>query len=120
MSAEAYGISDAARRCVEQVNLHVLAGAQGRWAAIRLSDGGSDGSPYDTKIQAAKHQLHPTQCCYILIPLFGMQEREAEFILRLNRDLYSKGIRLGIPDDPDIELMVPTRMESMPRGYHRR
>ena len=115
MSVNAFGVSDAARRCSEQVTLHILAGAAGRWAAIRLSDGGSDGIAYDTQTDAVRHQLHPQQCCYLRIPLFAMPEREAEVYMQMNRDLYAKGVRLGDPDAKhQSELMTPIRVESLP------
>lgn len=107
---DAFGITDSGRRCAEQINLHVLARATGRWAAIRLSDGGSDGNAYDTRADAIRLQLHPQQCCYIRIPLMGMPEAEAQSYMDLWRDLYDKGVRL---DDTDRDLMVPIRVENL-------
>jgi hypothetical protein len=107
---------EAARRCVDIVNQHVLNGLQGKWAAIRLSDGGSDGIPYDTQTQAKNHQLHPTLCCYIRIPLVGMYLREAQVFMQINRDLYDRGYRLGDPDTTT-EAMTPNRQEHV-RGFH--
>lgn len=114
MSVDAFGFEPAAYRCVEQVNLHVAAGAQGRWVAIRLSDGGSDGVAYDRKRDAIRHQLHEMQCCYLVVPLIGMQLREAQVYLDLYRHLYEKGVRLSDPDGP--ELMVPIREENIRRS----
>lgn len=92
--------SDAARRCSDVINLHVAAhkfNAFGKWAAIRLSDGGSDGVLYDTKADAVRHQLHETQCAYVCIPADGMGPREAEIYLEFNRKLYDNGMRLSDP-----------------------
>lgn len=108
---DAYGITDAARRCAEQVTLHVLAGATGRWCAVRMSDGGSDGIAYDTRDQAIRHQLHVHQCVYVVVPLLPMAEAEAQAYLDMWRDLYDQGVRLGHEGDKDP--MVPIRMENM-------
>lgn len=93
--------SDAARRCSDVINTHVAVhkfGAFGKWAAIRLSDGGSDGVMYDTKADAVRHQLHETQCAYVRIPLDGMSAREAEIYLEFNRKLYDAGMRMSDPE----------------------
>lgn len=93
--------SDAARRCAESVNLHVQAigdQAYGRWVAVRLSDGGSDGVLYDHKQDAIDHQLHETMCAYVSIPPGGMTVEDAEAYLRLNRMLYDAGCRLADPE----------------------
>lgn len=92
-------------RMCENVNLHVAAlghEASGRWVAIRLSDGGSDGNLYDRRAQAITHQLHWSQCCYVRIPPFGMMltPREAESYLTLHRSMYDAGYRLQDPDQP--------------------
>jgi hypothetical protein len=89
----------------DEVNMHVHAlgeAASGRWVAIRLSDGGSDGVMYDTRPQAITHQFHEKQCCYVRIPPFGqlMNPREAESYLVLHRSMYDAGYRLQDPQDP--------------------
>lgn len=111
MSLTAFGFSDAARRCSEVVNMHALAGAYGKWVAIRLSDGGSDGIAYDTRADAIQHQLHERLCCYISVPLGYMHVGEAEAFMKLNRDLYDKGMRLSDPAGKDA--MVPIRWENI-------
>ena len=111
MTLNAFGYSDAAKRCADTINMHVLAGAYNKWAAIRLSDGGSDGIAYDKRVDAIRHQLHEHQCCYILIPLVGMSPMEAEVFMKVNRDLYDKGMRLGDPQAKDV--MVPIRWENV-------
>lgn len=92
---------DAARRCADAVNNHLLAQGDsvvGRWVAVRLSDGGTDDVLYDTKKAAVKHQIHETQCAYICIPPGGMQVNEALSYLRTNRQLYAANMRLIDPD----------------------
>lgn len=88
--------SDAARRASEIVNLHLVAdpdGNRGRWVAIRLSDGRSDGVVYDDVIAAAQHQLHYTQCMYLTIPWGGLPAHEAEVLLTYHRRVYDAGNR---------------------------
>ncbi len=93
--------SDEARRCSDAVNLHVAGlgwDATGKWVAIRLSDGGSDGTLYDSKRDAVRHQLHEQQCCYVAIPPSGMNACSAESYLALHRKMYDAGMRLTDPD----------------------
>lgn len=94
-------MSDAAKRCSETVNMHLIADperAVNSWVAIRLSDGSSDNTLYDTKQAAVNHQIHETQCAYIMIPPTGMTLKQAENFLKLNRQLYAAGMRLSDPD----------------------
>lgn len=102
---------EAGRRCSDIIRLHILAGMAGQWAAIRLSDGGSDGIPYPSKKDAVRHQLHETLCAYVRIPRDDMPPAEAARFLGLNRLLYDKGLRLADPDGPDLEVIVPDRAE---------
>lgn len=93
--------SDAARRLSDAVNLHVAVGGNtGRWLAARLSDGGTDGTLYDTRRDAIEHQLHESLCCYVKIPVDGMPPRAAEAFLRIHRQAYDAGLRFTDPDDP--------------------
>jgi hypothetical protein len=80
------------------VTLAAIGGAVGCWIAVRLSDGGSDGSLYDTRADAVRHQLHETLCAYVKVPPGGMQPNEADIFLNYHRDLYDKGFRLPDPD----------------------
>lgn len=102
--------SDEARRCSDIVQLHLVAegtGAMGKWVAIRMSDGGSDNTLYDTKQQAIRHQLHEQQCCYLVIPPSGMNPRQAENFLKFNRAMYANGMRMIDPDS-DASVHIPT------------
>ena len=103
--------SDAAKRCSDMIRIHILAGMGGKYAAIRLSDGGSDGVAYDTRRDAIRHQLHERQCAYIKIPLDNMPPAHAERFLKIQRDLYDNGFRLCDPDGP--ELISPITDEGM-------
>jgi hypothetical protein len=93
--------SDAARRCSDAANLHVSAlgfDSVRKWVAVRLADGGSDGTLYDTKREAVRHQPHEHLCAYICIAPNGMSVCSAESFLSTHRKLYDAGFRLADPD----------------------
>ena len=93
--------SDEARRASDIVNLHLLAdpnGNRGRWVAIRLSDGGSDGTVYDCKCDAMRYQLHETQCVYVQILPDGLSAKNAQILIKMHREMYDKGLKM--PDPP--------------------
>lgn len=107
--------SDIGRRVSDTVHLHILGGSVGKWAAFRLSDGGSDGIPYDTRRDAIEHQLHEQLCCYIKITPDGIPPVDAYRFLQLNRALYDAGYRLADPDMPG-EPIYPNTVEEMTRA----
>lgn len=117
------GYSDSAKRCSDVVNLHLITGNWGKWAAIRLSDGGSDGIAYDTKADAVKHQLHETQCCYVYVPPDGMSPQAAETFMTINRRLYEAGMPLAHPDvdihapQTTIDSITMKRIRRLARDY---
>lgn len=93
--------SDHARRASDIINLHLVvdpAGNTGRWVAIRLSDGGSDGTIYDCKCDAIRHQLHEKQCVYVQIQPSGLSAKDAHILIGMHRDLYDANRKL--PDPP--------------------
>jgi hypothetical protein len=97
--------SDAARRASEAINVHISAlghEAFGKWVAVRLSDGSSDGVLYDHRREAVSHQFHESQCAYIRIPPFGqfIQPFEAEAMLTYHRSCYDAGYRVPDPEAP--------------------
>lgn len=100
-------ISDDGRRAADAINVHRVAGAVGRFVAIRLSDGGSDGQAYDTKADAVRHQLHERQCAYVCVPPAPATAAEMTRYLQLHREAYDAGYRFSDPDGPDV--MMPTR-----------
>jgi hypothetical protein len=100
--------SDAAKRCSDQVNLGVITGFVGKWVAIKLADGSSDGTFYDQRADAIEHQLHESLCCYIKIPPMGMTPEDAEKYLAINRKLYDAGFRLTDPADERMPIMPHT------------
>lgn len=93
--------SDEARRAADAVNLPLIYDPEGnrfRWVAIRLSDGGTDGTVYDCKCDATRHQLHETQCMYVQILPDGISVKECAALLRVYRGLYDSGHKM--PDPP--------------------
>jgi hypothetical protein len=92
------GHSDAAKRCSDIVTLHAICGQVGRWVAIKLADGDSDGVVYDHRADAVRHQLHEQLCAYVQIQPGGMQPCEAEVFLKYHRALYDAGFRLPDPE----------------------
>jgi hypothetical protein len=106
--------SDAGKRMSDILTTHYLAdraGNRGRWVAIRLSDGGSDGVVYDTVEVAAAFQLHYRQCAYIMIRDAIPGPLECDVILAYHRKVYDAGnlppYLQGVP------LSVPNLVENI-------
>jgi hypothetical protein len=119
--------SDAAKRCAEAVNLHIEANRAdifaviGKWIAVKLEDGRSDGNLYDRKADAVRHQPDEFACCYIRLPMTRMSLKEAEIFLQFNRNLHAAGARMP---DPEMNIDVPqeTRLTDvlyLPKGARR-
>lgn len=93
---------DRTRRAYDTIALHYEANRAnngediaGHWVAIRLSDGGSDGTLYPSKMHATRFQLHERQCAYICLPPFGqMSIKEIHRFLQINEAVYDAGGRL--------------------------
>lgn len=105
--------SDAARRCSDIINgfvIHQGENAWGKWAAIRLHDGSSDGVLYDRRSHAVRFQLHETLCAYIKIPPDGMSYAAAESVLKIHRQVYDSGARFVDPEI-DREPILPVTIE---------
>lgn len=94
----AHKITDRGRRLSEAVEYARARGGAGRFIAARLSDGRTDGAIYDTRDDAVRHQLHATQCAYLVVPPAPMPPAEATAWLDLHERLYDKGIDLQDPD----------------------
>lgn len=95
------GHSDSARRMADEVNLHYAAigwDAIGKWVAIRLEDGGSDHTLYDTRRDAVRHQFREEKCAYIRIQRDQIGVCEAQIMLTFHRQAYDNGFRLVDPD----------------------
>lgn len=109
---------DAARRFADNVRIHQLVLSwdemlAGRYMAVRLEDGWSDGTAYDTRTAAAVNQTRIAgYYLYFKIPAEPMSEREADFCLWYARRAYDNGWR----EDPAHDartLILPTRLEDV-------
>jgi len=101
-------LSDAARKASDEIMTHLVAlgaDAFGKWVAIRLSDGGTDGTLYETKAAAIDHQLHEHQCAYAQVLPGGMPAKDAEVFMQIHRRLYESGARIT---DPDRDMVIPS------------
>jgi hypothetical protein len=90
--------SDAAKRIADTFALHRIAdpyGNIGYWFAAALIDGRSDGTLYESKPDAIKHQHHNENWyTYIQIVPSSMTACEAEIMLKIARMIYDKGGRM--------------------------
>lgn len=97
-------LSDAARRAADAINGYCAFmdrdELRGKWIAIRLADGSHDGTLYDSKREAVRHQSDEFLCAYTSFRNLpqGTTVREMEIFLRFNRDAYDHGFRLPDPD----------------------
>lgn len=106
---------DTAKRASDIVTLAALAGDTGRWVAIRLIDGGYDGTVYDSREDAISHQLHPEHCTYVLIPPGGMTPNEAKHVIAYWRELTLHGVKDDRTDVqwPTIPLLAVDRQRQI-------
>lgn len=92
------GHSDAARRLSDTYNLHRAAGTTRGWIAVRLADGRSDRTVYETRAAAIVHQHHDENWrAYISLAAPVMTICEAASVLRWHRQ--QAGLRLADRDD---------------------
>lgn len=113
-------ITDRGRRLSEAVTLAGLAGGRGKWIAARLSDGRTDGNVYDTRADAIRHQLHETQCAYVMVPPDGaMPEADATAFLEVNEKAYDAGYRLSDPSGA-APMLTSDQMPEISRAARRR
>lgn len=103
--------SDQARRLSDIMGQAASDGHRGKWLAVRLSDGGTDGVVYDSRADAVRFQLHETLCCYVQVQTGGMQPHEAEAFIQFHRKVYDAGYRLQDPDGP--APIMPQKMEDL-------
>jgi hypothetical protein len=102
----AFGITDAGRRLSAAHAEARRAGGEGRWIAARLSDGCTDGRIYDQRADAVRHQIHETQCVYVMVQPGLMTEREASKLIEVNQRAYDAGFRFVDPNT--ISPILPT------------
>jgi hypothetical protein len=88
------------------------------WVAVRLSDGGSDGSLYPSKREAVRHQSNEFNHAYFSYrgaPNGFASVKEAAIWLEFHRQAYDAGFRLPDPDAASggPELIMPTPNEQV-------
>lgn len=92
---------DAAKRAADQHNLHIAAGAHnavGKWIAIALADGDSDGVLYDSKTDAIRHQHHNEMYyMFVCVGPASLSVCEMASFLHTNRMMHDAGIPLTDP-----------------------
>lgn len=90
--------SDDAKRTADAYNLHLTASgvaAVGRFIAVRLADGGSDGALYDSSREAVRHQHHNEHRCMVIrLRPNRMSPCEAEVLLTHHRKQHDRSMRL--------------------------
>lgn len=95
-------VTDSGKRVADQYALHKIGdpiGSVGKFFAVRLSDGSSDGVLYDTRRSAVRHQHHDEQFyAFVQIGPWGMTAKEADVFLDVHRRMYLKGMRFADPD----------------------
>ena len=120
--SECQHVTDAGKRAFDIVRSYcVFVDYETRvrsWVAIRLEDGGSDGTLYDSKKDAIRHQSHEQSCAYFSYrgaPEGFSSAKDAAIWLEYHRHIYANGGRLVDPDDahggPDI--IMPTAEEQL-------
>lgn len=90
---------DSAHRMRDAVNLHVVAGTLGvrerhlQWLAIKLEDGRSDGTVYETRRDAVRHtSLKSRGWFYVKVGADSMGERESIIVLQQARQAFAAGV----------------------------
>jgi hypothetical protein len=82
----------------------------GRYIAVRLSDGGSDGAVYDTRADAIAHQVNsPSRCAYFRVPFDRWSAATCDVLLWYVRCAYDNGVR----EDPAHALIIPQGREEL-------
>jgi hypothetical protein len=120
--SECCNIPDSARRAYDIVRSYTAFVEYDErirsWVALRLEDGGSDGTLYDSKVDAIRHQTHEQSCAYFSYrgaPNGFANVRDAAVWLEYHRHIYSRGGRNVDPDDahggPDV--IMPTTQEQV-------
>jgi hypothetical protein len=79
-----------------------------KWIAVRLNDGGYDGTLYDSRDDAITHQLDERFCVYVCMRTMmqGAKPLDCAIYLEFHRQAYDSGMRLHEPEAP--QLLLPT------------
>lgn len=97
-------IIDAGKRASDIVNTFRIHNGwdelKTKWLAISLADGSNDGTLYDTRRDAVRHQRDEFRCAYVAFRNLpqGSRPREMAIYLQFHRDAYKNGMRLTDPE----------------------
>jgi hypothetical protein len=111
---ECIAIGDAAKRMSNIINALItftpVWELRTKWLAIRLQDGGYDGTLYDTREDAIRHQLDERFCAYVCMAglIQGAKPLDCAIFLEYHRQAYDAGMRLHEPEAP--QLIMPTSL----------
>lgn len=101
----------------DSIALHQLALTReevlaGRFIAVRLADGGSDGIAYETRPAAIEaNRNNPSRCAYFQLPLERWGPATCDTLLWYVRGCYDSGFR----EDPAHQLVIPQGIEDLTR-----
>lgn len=111
---------DAAQRMADSIALHqtVLGPGEilrGRFIALQLSDGGSDGTAYESRESAIEYNRNnPSRIVAFQIPMERLNAHICDRLLWYCRSAYDNGVR----EDPRHQIIIPTRIEDLLRDIH--
>lgn len=120
--AECVIVTDAGRRAFDIVNafVHFVDWDQRirSWIALRLADGGYDGTLYESRLDAVRHQSDEKLCAYFTYrnsPNGFASREDAQLFMDYHRMAYDQGFRLPDPDEKHggPELIIPTAREQI-------
>ena len=102
----------AAKKVRDTIALHQVALdrdeiLRGRYIAVKIIDGGSDNTAYDTRDDAYRHHLYSTDYAYLQIPLERWSEYVCDWALWYTATRYKAGFK----PEPHLALIMPLRME---------
>lgn len=115
-------VTDAARRAYDIIRAYVhfvpFEERVRSWVALRLADGGSDGTLYESRREAVRHQSDEKLCAYFSYrnaPNGFASQKDAQLYMDYHRMTYDQGHRLPDPDDRHggPELIMPTAREQI-------
>ena len=90
-----------------------------KWIAIRLQDGGYDGTLYDSREDAIRHQTDERFCAYVAMQsmIQGAKPLDCAIYLEFHRQAYDENMRLHEPQAP--QLILPTSVYDRIMGRNR-
>jgi hypothetical protein len=118
-------LTDAANRMRDAVNLHVVAGTFGvrerhlQWLAIRLEDGRSDGTVYESRRDAVRHTMNREKgWFYVKVGADSMGERAAIIVLQMARQAFRNGVVFA-EEEPVVPMLSELALPFIPRTINR-